>query len=48
MKQTRMYVCTLERIYSSRYLDTLLHKVEVKKHGKCCSLYTLATIEEKG
>ena len=33
MKQTRMYVCTL-KIYSSRYLDTLLHKVEVKMHGK--------------
>ena len=29
MKQTHMYVCTLEEIYSSRHLDTLLHKVEV-------------------
>ena len=28
MKQMKMYVCTLKNIYSSRYLDTLLHKVE--------------------
>ena len=34
MKQTkdvRMYTC---RIYSSRYLDTLLHKVEVDNIGR--------------
>ena len=36
------------RIYSSRYLDTLLYKDELNMHWKCCSLYTLATIEEKG
>ena len=41
------------RIYSSRYLDTLLYMDEVNwtglnMHWKCCSLYTLATIEEKG
>ena len=30
MKQTKMYVCTLKNIYSSRYLDTLLHKVELR------------------
>ena len=29
MKQTKMYVCTLKNIYSSRDLDTLLHKVEL-------------------
>ena len=47
MKQTkdvRMYTC---RIYSSRYLDTLLHKVEVEvelnMHWKNAGLYTLAT-----
>ena len=38
----RMYTC---RIYSSRDLDTLLHKVELElnKHGKNAALYTLAT-----
>ena len=38
----RMYTC---RIYSSRYLDTLLHKVEfeLNKHWKNAALYTLAT-----
>ena len=41
----RMYTW---RIYSSRYLDTLLYKLELNMHWKCCSLYTLATIEEKG
>ena len=30
-KDVRMYTC---RIYSSRYLDTLLHKVELNMHGK--------------
>ena len=34
MKQTKMYVCTLKNIYSSRYLDTLLHKCRVKSIGK--------------
>ena len=43
MKQTKMYVCTLKNIYSSRYLDTLLHKVEVNMHWKNTGLYTLAT-----
>ena len=41
----RMYTW---RIYSSRYLDTLLYKLEVKMHAICSSLYTNATIEEKG
>ena len=44
-EDVRMYTW---RIYSSRYLDTLLHKVELNMHWKCCSLYTIATIEEKG
>ena len=47
MKQTKMYVCTLKNIYSSRHLDTLLCKLEVDMHWKCCSLYTIATMEEK-
>ena len=43
-KDVRMYTW---RIYSSRYLDTLLHKVEVElnKHWKNAGLYTLATKE---
>ena len=40
------------RIYSSRYLDTLLYtdelSMELNMHWKCSSLYTHATIEEKG
>ena len=45
MKQTKMYVCTLKNIYSSRYLDTLLHKVELELNniGRNTGLYTLAT-----
>ena len=34
MKQTKMYVCTLKNIYSSRDLDTLLHKVELNNIGR--------------
>ena len=30
MKQTQMYVCTLKNIYSSRYLDALLYKLELR------------------
>ena len=43
----RMYTW---RIYSNRYLDTLLYTdgSELKMHGICSSLYTNATIEEKG
>ena len=33
MKQTKMYVCTLEEFILDD-LDTLLHKVEVKSIGK--------------
>ena len=36
----RMYTC---RIYSSRDLDTLLHKVDLNMHWKNAGLYTLAT-----
>ena len=41
-EDVRMYTC---RIYSSRDLDTLLHKVEfeLNKHWKNAALYTLAT-----
>ena len=41
-EDVRMYTC---RIYSSRDLDTLLHKVEgeLNKHWKNAGLYTLAT-----
>ena len=45
MKQTQMYVYW--RIYSSRDLDTLLHKVEVKMYGKYTGFYTITTKEEK-
>ena len=47
MKQTQMYVCTLEEFILVDVV-TLLYMDEVNKHWKCCSLYTLATIEEKG
>ena len=39
-EDVRMYTC---RIYSSRDLDTLLHKVEDDQIGKNAVLYTLAT-----
>ena len=39
-EDVRMYTC---RIYSSRDLDTLLHKVEDDQIGKNAILYTLAT-----
>ena len=29
VEQTKMYVCTLKNIYSSRYLDALLYKLEL-------------------
>ena len=45
VEQTRMYVCTLKNIYSSRYLDALLYKLELNKHWKNAGLYTLATKE---
>ena len=42
-----MYVCTLEEFILVD-LDTLLCKLEVICIGKCCSLYTIATMDEKG
>ena len=47
MKQTKMYVCTLEEFILVDVV-TLLYKLELNSIGKCSSLYTLATIEEKG
>ena len=52
MKQTWMYVCTLEEFILVDVV-TLLYKLdevsmELNMHWKCSSLYTLATIEEKG
>ena len=47
VKQTKMYVCTLEEFILVD-LDTLLCKLELSKHWKCCSLYTMATMDEKG
>ena len=41
-KDVHMYI---NRIYSSRYLDTLLHKVEMKiLYGNYIGIYTIATI----
>ena len=49
MKQTQMYVCTLEEfiLVEMSICDTLLHKVEVKMYGKYTGFYTIATMEEK-
>ena len=47
VKQTKMYVCTLEEFILVD-LDTLLCKLELICIGKCCSLYTIATMDEKG
>ena len=44
--QMKTYVCTLEFILVD--VVTLLYMDEVKMHGICSSLYTNATIEEKG
>ena len=46
VKQTKMYVCTLEEFILVD-LDTLLCKLELICIGECCSLYTIATIDEK-
>ena len=46
VKQTKMYVCTLEEFILVD-LDTLLCKLELICIGKCCSLYTIATMDEK-
>ena len=47
MKQTQMYICTLEKFILVDVV-TLLYKLEVDMHGICSSLYTNATIDEKG
>ena len=47
MKQTKMYVCTLEEFILVDVV-TLLYMDELNKHWKCCSLYTIATMDEKG
>ena len=47
VEQTKMYVCTLEEFILVDVV-TLLYMDEVDMHWKCCSLYTIATIEEKG
>ena len=47
MKQTKMYVCTLEEFILVDVV-TLLYMDELNKHWKCCGLYTIATMDEKG
>ena len=47
MKQTKMYVCTLEDFILVDVV-TLLYMDELICIGKCCSLYTIATMDEKG
>ena len=46
MKQTKMYVCTLEEFILVDVV-TLLYMDELNCIGKCCSLYTVATMDEK-
>ena len=57
VEQTKYVLCTLKNIYSSRYLDALLYKMEhctalyctrnwtLNEHWKNAGLYTLATKE---
>ena len=48
MKQTQMYVCTLEEFILEN-LDALLYKLELRcMDGNPSGLYTITTIEEKG
>ena len=47
MKQTKMYVCTLEEFILVDVV-TLLYMDELNCIGKCCSLYTVTTMDEKG
>ena len=44
VEQTKMYVCTFEEFILVDVV-TLLYKLELNMHWKCCSLYTLATKE---
>ena len=47
MKQTKMYVCTLEEfILVDIWIHCCtVHEAGLNMHWKCCSLYTLATKE---
>ena len=51
MKQTKDVRMYIEEFILVEYLDTLLYKLELSMelnmHWKCCSLYTIATMEEK-
>ena len=51
VEQKKMYICTLEEFILVDVV-TLLYKLELSMelnmHWKCCSLYTITTIEEKG
>ena len=56
MKQTKMYVCTLEEfILVDIWIHCTVHGIgtepelsmELNMHWKCCSLYTITTMEEK-
>ena len=47
VKQTKMYVCTLEEFILVD-LDYIAVQVGTDLHWKCCSLYTIATMDEKG
>ena len=49
MKQTQMYVCTLEEFILVDVVTLLyMEQDELNMHCRCSSLYTHATIEEKG
>ena len=55
MKQTRMYVCTLEEFILVDIWDTLLYKlelsieldIELNMHRKCSTLYTMQQWKRK-
>ena len=46
MKQTQMYVCTLEEFFLVDVV-TLLYNYEVISIGKYTGIYTIATMDEK-
>ena len=48
MKQTKDVRMYIEEYFILVDVVTLLYMDELNMHWKCCSLYTLATIEEKG
>ena len=47
MKQTQMYVCTLEEFISSRCSHIAVQLENEMLNGIYTDLYTIATIEEK-